>query len=331
MRAAAVVGLTGARLTLGDIVGGLAAAAVALPQAMGLGVALFLAMGFDASTGAFAGILGAASLSLFSGLGGATTGMISAPNGPVTIFLSACMASVAAQGVQGDGLHLTLVILIGLTGLFQFLLGVMGGGQLVKFIPYPVIAGIVSGVGVLMVLSQLKPLSGEEVKALGSGWMILPAITALITFSTSLFVSRVIPRFPAIFSGLVVGVVMFHLLMLAAPGPAPESWMVGTIPGFDFIQINTDVSSLIGLPWKFIVVSALTLTVVASIDCLLTAVVADEQTGERHDANRELAAQGIGQIVAGLLGGIGGGVAQRAPLSLPSRVVEDAGPPLLPA
>jgi len=313
-RAVTAVGLTGGCLTIGDILGGLAAAAVALPQAMGLGVALFLAMGFDASTGAFAGLVGAASLSLISGLGGATTGMISAPNGPVAIFLSACMASAAALGVQGDGLLLTLVIVIGLTGLFQFLLGVIRGGQLVKFIPYPVVAGIVSGVGVLMVLSQLKPLSGEEINALGSRWMVLPAITALITYSTSVFVSRALLKFPAVLTGLVVGVVMFHLLMLAAPGPTPESWVVGTIPGFDFIRINADVSSLTGLPWKFIVISALTLTVVASIDCLLTAVVADEQTGERHDANRELAAQGIGQIVAGLLGGIGGGGTKGATL-----------------
>jgi MFS superfamily sulfate permease-like transporter len=99
-RTVAAVGSSGNRFTIGDMLGGLAAAAVALPQAMGLGVALFLAMGFDASTGAFAGLVGAASLSLISGLGGATTGMISAPNGPVTIFLSTCVTSAAALGFR---------------------------------------------------------------------------------------------------------------------------------------------------------------------------------------------------------------------------------------
>lgn len=287
--------------------GGLAGTAVALPQSMGLGVALFLAMGLDASTGALAGLVGAASLSLFSGLAGATTGMISAPNGPVTTLLSVSLASVAAQGIQGDGILLALIVIMLLTGLFQFLLGITGSGQLVKFIPYPVVAGLVTGIGMLMVVSQLQPLSGEEVRALGLGWMAVPAVTAVVTFGVSELAPRVIPRVPGIISGLVVGVVTFHLLMLIAPGQTPASWLVGTIPDFDVIQLDIDASLLASLPWPVILVSAMTLTVLASIDCLLTAVVADEESGARHNANRELAAQGIGQAVAGLLGGIGGG------------------------
>ncbi len=299
---------------IGDLLGGVTAAAVALPQAMGLGVALFLAMGFDASTGAFAGLVGAASLSLISGLAGATIGMISAPNGPVTIFLSSCMASVTVLGVQDSDLLLVLALVIGLTGVFQFLLGVIGGGQLVKFIPYPVVAGIVSGVGVLMVVSQLKALSGVEAGGWGGWWISIPTVTALLTFTSSLIVSRYMPKFPAVLTGLVIGVVVFHLLMLTAPGPIPESWVVGSIPGFNFRHISTDTISFSGLPWGFIVISALTLVVIASVDCLLTAVVADEQTGERHSANRELAAQGIGQLVAGLLGGLSGGGTKGATL-----------------
>ena len=171
-RAVALVGSTGARFTSGDLPGGLAATAVALPQSMGLGVALFLAMGLDASTGALAGLVGAASLSLFSGLAAATMGMVSAPNGPVTMLLSVSLTSVAAQGIQEDGILLALVIIMVLTGLLQLLLGITGGGQFVMFIPYPVVAGLVTGIGVLMIMSQLQPLSGEEVKAPGGGWMV---------------------------------------------------------------------------------------------------------------------------------------------------------------
>jgi SulP family sulfate permease len=212
---------------------------------MGLGVALFAAMGFDASVGALAGLMGAAALSLVSGLGGATIGMISAPNGPVTMLLAASLASVAAHGVQGEGLLLALVAIMILTGLFQFLLGISGGGQLIKYIPYPVVAGLVTGIGVLMVLSQLNTLSGEGAQA--------------------------------------------------------------SIPGLDVIRFDVDASAFASLPWELILVSALTLAVLASMDCLLTAVVADGETGARHDARRELAAQGIGQAIAGLLGGMGGG------------------------
>lgn len=292
---------------MGDLLGGLAGSAVVLPQAMGLGVALFIAMGFDASTGALAGLVGAASLSLFSGLSGATTGMVSAPNGPVTMLLAASLASVSAQGVQGDSLLLALVAIMILAGLFQFLLGITGGGQFIKFIPYPVVAGLVSGIGVLMVMSQLQLLTGAEAKALGLGWIAVPAVTALVTFGSSKLAPRVVPRVPGIITGLVMGVATFHLIMRTAPGPTPDSWLVGTIPGFDVLRLDVNASLLASLPWQVILVSALTLTVLASVDCLLTAVVADEETGERHNASRELAAQGIGQVVAGLLGGIGGG------------------------
>ncbi len=295
------------RFDVPDALGGLAGTAVALPQSMGLGVALFAGMGFDASAGALAGLMGAAALSLVSGLFGATVGMISAPNGPVTMLLAASLASVAAQGVQGEGLLLALVAILFLTGVFQFLLGVSGAGQLIKYIPYPAIAGLVTGIGVLMVLSQLKTLSGEGAGAIGAGWMLVPSATALITFGGIKLAPRIFPAVPGIIGGLLLGVAAFHLIMLVAPAPVPDSWLVGTIPGLDAIRFNVEISAFNGLPWELILVSALTLAVLASMDCLLTAVVADGVTGARHDARRELAAQGIGQIIAGLLGGVGGG------------------------
>ncbi len=294
-------------LTAGDFLGGLTATAVVLPQSMGLGVALFLNMGFDASAGALAGLVGAAVLSLFSGLAGATRGMISAPNGPVVTLLAVSLGAVAAEGVTGDSLLLALMAILLLTGLFQFLLGATGSGQLVKFIPYPVVAGLVTGIGMLMISSQTQPLSGAGGQAMGLAWMTVPAVTALLTFSVSELAPRFMPRVPGIVCGLLVGVAAFHLLMYFAPAPTPDAWLVGTIPGINSIQLGIDSSLLGGLPWPIILVSALTLTVLASIDCLLTAVVADEATGARHNANKELTAQGIGQLIAGLLGGIGGG------------------------
>ncbi len=296
-----------ARLTAGDVLGGMAGTAVALPQSMGLGVALFATMGFDASAGALAGLLGAAALSAASGLAGATRGMISAPNGPVTMLLSASLAAIAAQGVQDQGLLMALIAVISLTGIFQFLLGISGGGQLIKFIPYPAVAGLVTGIGVLMVLSQLESLSGKGGQELGSGWFAVPAVTALATFVSIKLVPRILPAIPATISGLVVGVAAFHLMTVFAPGPVPDSWVVGTIPDFDAVRFDLDASAFAGLPWAVILVSSLTLAVLASVDCLLTSVVADEETGSRHEARRELAAQGIGHIAAGLLGGVGGG------------------------
>lgn len=296
-----------ARLTIGDVFGGMVGTAVALPQSMGLGIALFAGLGLDASAGALAGLIGAAALSAASGLAGATSGMISAPNGPVTMLLSASLAGLAVQGVQGQDLLLALIAVILLTGIFQFLLGISGGGQLIKFIPYPAVAGLVTGIGVLMILSQLTLLTGDGGKALGAGWFAVPIVTAIMTFVAIKLAPRVLPGVPAILSGLVVGVVGFHLMMALAPGPVPDSWVVGTIPGLGGVRFELHASALAGLPWAPILVASLTLAVLASVDCLLTSVVADEETGARHNARGELAAQGIGHVIAGLLGGVGGG------------------------
>ncbi len=295
------------RLAFGDVLGGLAGTAVALPQSMGLGVVLFVGLGFDASAGAFAGLLGAAALCVASGLAGATLGMISAPNGPVIMLLSASLAAIAAEGVHGDSLLLALAAVMFLTGLFQFLLGISGGGQLIKFIPYPAVAGLVTGIGVLMILSQLQALTGVGGENLGAGWPAVPAVTALVTVAGIKLMPRVLPMLPGIVSGLAVGAAAFHLMMAWAPEPTPDRWVVGAIPAFGSLRLEVDLAALAGLPWGLILVSALTLALLASVDCLLTSVVADEETGARHHAHRELAAQGLGQILAGLLGGIGGG------------------------
>ncbi|MDC1287754.1 SulP family inorganic anion transporter, partial [Gammaproteobacteria bacterium] len=281
-----------------DILGGLAGTGVALPQSMALGVALFISMGLEPSAGALAGLLGATALSLTSGVTGATTGMISAPNGPVIMLLTASLAAVAATGVSGDGLLLALIAILLLTGLLQFLLGVTGGGQLIKFIPYPAVAGLVTGIGLLMVLSQLEPLSGTQASELGLVWLALPGLVALVTIAGIWLLPRLVPAVPGIISGLLIGIGLYHLLVLLAPAPVPASWVVGEIPGLDLSRFQIDLSAAGSLPWKTIVVAAMTLTILASVDCLLTAIVADEATGERHDARRELAAQGIGQAVA---------------------------------
>ena len=290
-----------------DILGGLAGTGVALPQSMALGVALFVSMGLEPSAGALAGLLGAAALSLTSGIAGATAGMISAPNGPVIMLLTAGLASVAAAGVTGDGLLLALIAILLLTGLLQFLLGISGGGQLIKFIPYPAVAGLVTGIGLLMILSQVKPLSGTVAAELDPVWVAVPGLVALATIAGIKFLPRLVPAIPGIISGLLVGIGLYHLVLLLAPGAVPETWVVGEIPSPDVSGFHVDFSAAGSLPWNTIVVTAVTLAVLASVDCLLTAVVADEATGERHDAGRELAAQGIGNALAGLFGGVGGG------------------------
>ncbi len=292
---------------VGDLLGGIAGGAAALPQSMGLGVVLFTAIGLDAATGASAGLLGAAVLSLSSGLVGATRGMISAPNGPVTMLLVASLATLVAAGVQGPDLPLALTVILLLAGVFQFLFGIAGGGHLVKYIPFPVVAGLVTGIGVLMILSQATSLTGNLAQVLDEIWRGIPALTALITLAGILVTRRYMPKLPRVICGFLVGIAGFHLLTQFMPGPFPAAWVVGDIPSLEGIAGVPEASALRRLPWADVLGAALAVALLASIDSLLTAVIADGRTGLRHDARRELTVQGTAQIIVGLLGGLGGG------------------------
>ena len=153
------------------------------------------------------------------------------------IPLPGSLAAIASQGVQDQGLLMALIAVISLTGIFQFLLGISGGGQLIKFIPYPAVAGLVSGIGVLMVLSQLESLSGKGGQELGSGWFAVPAVTALATFVSIKLVPRILPAIPATISGLVVGVAAFSAQEADQMPAAPDTNQVhGHFPPGDRLQ-----------------------------------------------------------------------------------------------
>ena len=291
----------------GDLLGGITGTAVALPQAMGLGVILFTSIGLNSASGALAGLLGAAMLSLTSGLAGATNGMISAPNGPVTMLLVASLYDLSASGVDASVMLTVLLMILVFAGVIQIILGMTFGSYLVKYIPYPVIAGLVTGIGLLMILSQIKSLGGATLNDVEGIFKTLPFITSIITLASIYLINRRWPQVPGILVGLIIGTICFQVLTLFNSNPVPDSWVVGRIPSF---QGFLDLPSFIEfsqLPWLKILTISLAVAMLASIDCLLTAVVADGQTGARHNSHRELTAQGIGQIFAGLLGGIGGG------------------------
>lgn len=171
------------RRLLPDVWAGLTAGAVLLPQAMAFGAALFAQLGMPASTGALGGLIGAACLCLASGLIGRTHGLMSAPTGPALVLLGSALASASAGGVTIEQLPAALAAMTLMAGAMQFALGASGGGRLIKFIPYPVVAGFMTGAGVLMILSQVDPAIGagaaEEWRRFG--W--IPLTTAVVTFA----------------------------------------------------------------------------------------------------------------------------------------------------
>jgi SulP family sulfate permease len=271
---------------------------------MAFGVALFVPLGMEAAAGAFAGLVGAAAASLCSTLASGTRGLISAPTGPMLVLLTGAAASLTAGGVEGISVFAGLAAVMLVSGVVMGMLGLTGGGRLIKFMPYPVIAGFMTGSGILMVMSQTGPVSGGGVIEFWSGWRWLPAGAAVATIAAMYYLPKKFPRLPNTIAGLIVGTATFQLLTLSVPQPIPQAWVIGALPGIESLQAGVSLATLQGLPLSIVVGSGLALALLASLDTLLTSVVADVNTGARHDARRELLGQGAGQICAALLGGM---------------------------
>lgn len=304
----------------GDIFGGLTAGIVALPLALAFGIQAF--SGIDspdaASIGALAGLIGATLLGLFAAIFGGTPSQISGPTGPMTVVAAGLVASAWAgsSGSLSDVL-VSISLAAMFCGLFQILFGIIKLGKYVRYIPYPVLSGFMSGIGIIIILQQIYPLVGAK----GSGSMIdmltgFPAavassfsLTALLlglgTVAIILLLPLISKKIPATLIALVVMTGVSLLCKL------PDSLTIGAIPsGIPlpiFAKSGVDLSSINWLlVLKASIIPGLTLAGLGSIDTLLTSVVADNITKTHHNSNRELIGQGIGNAIAGLFCGLPG-------------------------
>ncbi len=261
-----------------------------------------------------AGLVGVTILLLSSGLMGATTGMISAPNGPVTMLLAGLAAKLAPHYSAIEILVILGIVLV-FTGFFQIVFGLLKGGEIIKIIPYPVVASMITAIGILMIKSQLTQLAPVTTMAGWSGY--IPLIVATITLAIIYLFKTYVPNLPSILMGLLGGIIAYTILNLLSSQPAVPDWVIGPLPSIDFDMVlnRLDGINLLLLPWQLIIVSALALTILVMIDCLLTALVADSQTCMRHNSQRELIAQGIAQMLIGAVGGVGGGGTKGATLA----------------
>ncbi len=276
----------------GDIYGGLTAGVVAIPLALAFGVASGL--------GPMAGMYGAIIVGFFAAMFGGTPTNVSGPTGPMVVVLAGLFASLS-----GDvNLILTAVML---AGLIQIAFGVFGVGQYIRLVPYPVVSGFMSGIGVIIIILQIDAFFGHSSPS-GTLSHLAYVPTALSDIN---------------FSALVVGLVTLGVVYTwpARWGrylPAPLAALtVGTLLslGMPALPILGDIPT--GLPslhlpvfdqsaMMLVLEAAFILAVLGSIDSLLTSLVADNMTRTRHDSNKELVGQGIGNTFAGLFGGIAG-------------------------
>jgi len=352
----------------GDFFGGITAGIVALPLA--------LAFGLQSGLGADAGLYGAIFISFFAALFGGTNTQISGPTAPMTAVSMVIIAGMIAA-FEGDlklALPAILAVFI-LAGIFQIVLGLLKVGSYIRYIPYPVVSGFMSGIGIIILITQFLPMLGyypKEDNALIDTYKVeakeillnrvllergdeatlnisdyenvirlAPAISAadiekeaeIIAASNS---SGVIGSLKTLgralktinFTDLIIGLLTifiiygFKRITKAIPSTlvallftslgsyfllGPDGYRtIGTIPS-GFPPLRLEIFSEFSLssisPYIF---TALSLALLGAIDSLLTSVVADNMTKTKHNPNKELIGQGIGNSIAAIFGGIPG-------------------------
>ena len=278
----------------GDLFGALTSTVVALPVALALGVA--------SGMGAVAGLHGAIAVGFFAAVFGGTRSQISGPTAPMTVAMTVIITTHASNLTEA----LTVVVL---GGLLQLLLGLAKIGRYVVYTPYVVVSGFMSGIGVIVILIQVLPILGSPPASGGAMGAIRAIPEAVGAVNVNALAVGLLT--------LAVGVLWPRRLGKYLPGPL-LSLLAGTLLGVFWLSgapvlgdVPAGLPSLkIGIPAAGFLVQALQpaliLALLGSVDSLLTSLVADSLTGTRHNPNRELVGQGIGNMVSGMLGGLPG-------------------------
>lgn len=350
----------------GDLFGGITAGIVALPLALAFGVASGL--------GPSAGLYGAIFISFFAALFGGTPTQISGPTAPMTAVTVVVVSTVVVMynGVVADALPIILTIFL-LAGLFQILLGIIGVGVYIKFIPSPVVSGFMTAIGVIILITQINPALGyypkeddeyvesfkpqaEEkllekiiINEAEEGMLVLEDFKETILRSEKFTEADILKESTTLASQNSSGVIgtlkvmpralknidwlEFILVLITIAIIYLGKRFVKSIPaallslvivscGAYFLEFDYRPIQRIpeGLPefhfdiftsmdfgvLSMFIVSALSLSMLGAIDSLLTSVVADNLTNTKHDSNKELVGQGIGNSIAAFFGGIPG-------------------------
>lgn len=280
-----------------DLIAGLTVGIVALPLAMAFGIG----SGVKPEQGLYTAIIAGFLISFFSG----SKVQIGGPTGAFMVILYNIM--------QKHGFS-DLLLCGAIAGVILVFMGVFRMGTLIKYIPYPITSGFTSGIAVLIALNQIKDFFGlkiagsmpadffEKLEVLGRHFMTLDPTTtifSLLSLAIILLWPRLVTRrLPGSIIALLLGTTVAVLINLPVEtigtkfGGIPSGLPAFHAPEITFAKI------------KLLLPDAMTIALLAAIESLLCAVVADGLTGDRHDSNTELVAQGIANIVVPFFGGI---------------------------
>jgi len=277
-----------------DLISGVIVAIIALP----LSIALALASGVSPEQGLYTAIVAGF---LISALGGSKVQIA----GPTAAFATIVAGIVAKNGMEG------LAVATVLAGIMLILMGVLRMGSMIKFIPYTITTGFTAGIAVTILIGQLKDFFGltftrapvetmEKVEEVAhtfhtANWTA--AGIGCLALAILIFWPRVFKKVPASLIAVIVTAGAVKLLSLPVNTIGDLYTISSALPRFALPAVSYDTVAAV-LP------DAFTIAVLAAIESLLSAVVADEMIGARHNSNMELVAQGVGNAASALFGGI---------------------------
>jgi SulP family sulfate permease len=285
----------------GDLFGGLTTAIVSLPLALAFGVA--------SGAGPVAGLYGAVCVGFFAALFGGTPTLISEPTGPMTVVMTGIVATMTANNPE-NGLAMAFTVVM-LAGIFQILFGIFKLGKYITLMPYSVISGFMSGIGIILIILQIAPFVGQPNPKGGVLGMVqnlpqllsninpietlLGVLTLAIIFLMPSKLKRYAPpQLVALIVGTIVSLVFFGNADIRRINDIPMGLPQLQVPQFNPSQIT------------FMLIDGAMLGMLGCIDTLLTAVIADSLTRTEHKSDKELIGQGIGNLFSGLCGGLPG-------------------------
>lgn len=282
-----------------DLIAGIVVGLIALP----LAIAFAVASGASAEQGIYTSIIAGLVMGILSG----SRYQISGPTGAFIVIL---LQIVNKFGI--DGLFLAGCM----AGIILFFMGIFRLGSIIKFIPYPVTVGFTSGIGLIIFSGQIKDFLGLHfehrpsdfletielvVKGIGQGINTTSLVISVVTLVTFLIWKRYNSKIPpapiALAAGIIASIVISTFFKETLPAPMSVGTIPAGIPQFHMLDFSFEKI-------KMLVPSAFTIAMLAAIESLLSAVVADGMTGTKHNSNRELISQGIGNIILPFFNGI---------------------------
>jgi sulfate permease, SulP family len=278
-----------------DVIAGITVGLVALPLAMAFGIA----SGVTPQAGIYTAIVGGF---LVSALGGSRIQI----GGPTGAFVVIVAGIIAKHGLSG------LLMVTMMAGVMLLFLGITGLGQAVKFIPRPVVLGFTNGIALLIASTQVKDFLGLRIADVPSEFFsrvtvlaenlgtinVTACVLAVASLAMVMFVPKRWPRVPGSIVAVIAGTAAVTLFKLPVETIGTKfGGIPAGLPTFAVPQFRADLI----LP---LLPSAFTVAFLSAVESLLSAVVADTMSGDRHNSNAELVAQGVANLTVPLVGGI---------------------------